>query len=494
MSKSIVIKSLIVLVVLAVVHSVFWFFKTGQLEKQVNNFISENSSHISAGEIAVSGFPLKQTVSITDLKFTIPNPAFNRYQITVNHLEASAGLFNNDFTLAIIDQVLVQDNETNVGGLIEFSKEPEITASISEGMITKFFYQDFGHRVLDAEKNILYASSGATFSLESSMEEGDKITSKINVDLKDIEGFDILSIYKNSSEKKVIEGIKTGEITIGNSATLVTTVEAVVTPTTLPATPANPVVAPVATATPAPATAPQTNDSNTVNKPEDLVAAVSNSLVKSNFTLNAEYILTPIKSSDSQAQNDPTQIQETPIQYSKTFKINDLEFSNPLYKIMINGQFDIFQDDNLPSGAITVKVEKIDNLINHISAGLTQIIEQRTPTTDTASIQTSDLNAGNTVPATAPANNPKTPAETTAAVATAEVATPATISPSTTTTYDPYQLFLKRFIAGLNSVTKEVSSKNQLSKDDVSVFDIRREKNLEFLINETPTREILGKF
>jgi hypothetical protein len=43
-------------------------------------------------------------------------------------------------------------------------------------------------------------------------------------------------------------------------------------------------------------------------------------------------------------------------------------------------------------------------------------------------------------------------------------------------------------------VTKELTSKNPLSKDDVAVFDIRREKNIEFLINETPMREILGKF
>ena len=58
MNRGIVLKLLIVLVILVSAHSVFWFFKTGQVEKQIQNFISENSTYISAGEIAVSGFPL----------------------------------------------------------------------------------------------------------------------------------------------------------------------------------------------------------------------------------------------------------------------------------------------------------------------------------------------------------------------------------------------------------------------------------------------------
>jgi hypothetical protein len=33
-----------------------------------------------------------------------------------------------------------------------------------------------------------------------------------------------------------------------------------------------------------------------------------------------------------------------------------------------------------------------------------------------------------------------------------------------------------------------------VSKDNVAQFDVRREKNLDFLVNETPMREVLGKF
>lgn len=487
MNKGIIVKSGIVLVILGAVHSVFWFFKTGQTEKQINNFISENSLHVSAGEIAVSGFPLKQTVTIKDLRFSVPNPAFNKYQITARSLQATAGIFDEDFIVSINDQISIQDNDSNISGVVEFSKEPEIKTTLANGMIMRFSYQDFGHRVLDGEKNVIYASAGANIALESALEEGDKIKTKITANIKDIEGFDILSLYKNSSEKKVIEGIKTGEITIGNSVTLTPT-DPTQTVTTAPATN---LVAPIisATAQATPATPAAQADAAAPAKPEDMSATVSNNLVKSNFSMDAEYALTPVQSGEQQVQTDPTQIQETPIQYSKLLKINNMEFSNPLYKITINGQIDTFQDDSLPSGAITIKVEKIDNFVNHVVAGLNQIADQKKPANSL--VQSADLNANNVAP------SPAAPTPATTADAPTPTPTAPTIADNSVTVPvidDSYQIFLKRFAAGLPTIAKEVSTKNQLSKDDLSIFDIRREKNLDVLINETPTREILGKF
>ncbi len=478
MNKTIIVKSSVILVVLGVAHSVFWFFKTGQIEKQINNMISENSSYISAGEVSVSGFPLNQKISIKDLKFSIPNPAFSKYQITVTNLEANSGIFSNQFSVSKIEQVSVLDTESNLSGLVEFSNQPEISATISNNMITKFSYKDLGHRVNDADKNTIYASGSAELSLESNQEENEQIKTKVLANIKDIEGFDLLSIYKNSSEKKVIEGIKTGEITIGNS--------------TNPSAPAADVVntsgsTPTTTAKPTetPSTTTTTDNSGTVTS-QDLNPALSTN-VKSNFIFDAEYLSTPVQNGDAQIQSDPTQIQETPVQYSKSVKINNLEFSNPLYKILVNGQIDSFQDDSLPSGSITVKIEKSESLISYVKNGLTQIAEKKKE--EPSTVQSADLNANNSVPA-----NPST--TTPEAVATNSV-TPSSDNNATNQPVveeDPYQIFLKRFVAGLEPVAKELSTKNPLSKDDVAVFDIRREKNLDFLINETPTREILGKF
>ncbi len=462
MSKNIAVKLIILLVVAALVYSVLWFFKIGQVEKQVNNFISENSLNVSVGTVAVSGFPMSQKITISDLKFTLPSALLNKRQVVIKQLEAKAGVFATDFSITFTDATL-QDSDGNIAN-VEFSKDPEIAISFIDGRISKFHYQDFGYRILDQEKNVIYAASSSLISLQSSAAEGEKITTKLTADVKDIEGFDVLDVYKNVFEKKVMEGMKTGEIAIGG-------ISAVASPTPDTAAQAAAriataviatIPAPTAVPTPMPAAATSADASaaaTAVNPADGMAAAVSNTnLVKSNFIADIEYTLVP-NQAEQQAQipADPTQIQEAPVQYSKVVKINNAEFSNPIYKASLNGEMSTFQDDSLPSGAISIKIEKVDSLIGYISAGFNQMAEQKRPIT-TEVVQSSDL-----------ANNGM-PAE------------------------DSYQNFLRKVSANLSPVAKELAAKNAVSKDEIAAFDIRREKNLEFLINEVSLREVLGKF
>jgi hypothetical protein len=501
MSKNIVVKLVILLVVSALVYSVFWFFKVGQVEKQVKNFISKNSANISAGEILVSGFPLSQKITIRDLKFTIPSPLLSKRQVIVKTLEAKTGIFSSEFIVTLPEPITV-DSEGNIM-TVEFTKEPEIKASIADGRISKFSYNDFGYKISDIDKNTVYAATSSVLNLESTVADDDKITTKVTADIKEIEGFNVLDVYKNAFEKKVTEGIKTGEIILGNSAVVAPVTAAapgdiasanggpasiastlVIAPTAVP-------VDPTAANVPAPATAPQATVTNAdvpapanpaapteaaiavapdgmpaptapILNPAEIAAAAmaaatANIPTKSNLIIDFEYIMSP-NQTEQQAQipTDPTQIQEAPVQYSKVMKINNLEFSNPLYKILINGEMNTLADDNMPSGSVTLKVEKIDALIAHISSGFTQMVEQKKPAS--TEIQTSDLTV------------------------------------SGMPTQDSYQDFLKKVAANIGGVSKELAAKNPVSKDDIAEFDIRREKNLEFLVNETSIREILGKF
>jgi hypothetical protein len=129
-NKSLLIKILIVLVAAVVVYSVFWFFKLGQVEKQINRFVNEHSSNVSVGDIAVSGFPFSQKVTISDLRFSLPTPALDKRQVLVKTLEASAGIFESEFAVTVTGQVLIFDQEGGSANL-EFNAPPRITVSIS---------------------------------------------------------------------------------------------------------------------------------------------------------------------------------------------------------------------------------------------------------------------------------------------------------------------------------------------------------------------------
>ncbi len=526
MGKSIAIKAAIALSAIVLIYSVYWFFRVGQVEKRLNNFVSENAPSVAA-QVSVSGFPFSQKITVSDLKFTLPTSVLNKRQVLVKNIVAKASIFSSDFIVTDLTEVTTQDEKGNLSK-VEFSKNPDITFSIVNGRIAKFNYKDFGYRVLDKDKNVVYAASNTNVSLDSSVDDNGKITMRILTNIKDVEGFDVMDLYKNAFAQKIIDGLKTGEIALGNAnAALIPTQLAVAAPALaaqpaaqVPATEADAIIkksqellkqandklvkdgnapiavpspaalaasanAPAVIAAPTPTTAPapapaaapaannatetsaaaptpvasapssvavqsptpapvDNNSSDQQNKALDAVVA-NNNLVKSNFMMNIEYSLVPLQNQQAQAQFDPTQIQENAaIHYSKSINIVNVEFSNPVYKISFNGEVNIFQDDNLPSGMISVRIEKFDNLLNYMVTSFNKIIDE----------SATDTSADN----------------------------------------NSYQNFLKRIVLGLNVVSKELAAKNAVSKDDIAAFDIRREKNLEFLINETTTREILGKF
>lgn len=482
MKKDLIIKLAIALGVIVFGYSIFWFFKAGQIEKQVNKFITENSSNVSVAEISVSGFPIAQKISITDLKFSLPTSLFNKKQVLVKSLEAKASLFSSEFTVSKISDVSVSDLEKGSMS-VEFSKDPEISFLVANGGIDKFNYQDMGYRILDNEKNIFYSASKSAINIQTNNDDSQKTIIKIVGNISEIQGYNVIDIYKSSLEKKIIEGIKTEQIVMGTSpnpesetgvkgedgkpvADLKIENKAdknneLANKNSSKALDAN---------NPATANASQDNaqpkvpNNQPATNPGDLPPAVASqqvpstiadsNIVKSNVVIDVEY---QISSNQQQGAipSDPNQVQEVSIQTSKVIKVNNIEFSNPLYKMLINGQLSLLADDNLPSGGISVKVENVDNLINHLVEEL---------------LIMANLNK---------ANNQEPSGDRSVVDVSLQ---------------DSYKNFLRRIAINLPAVNREISLKNPVTKEKIAQFDIRREKNLDFIINEISIHEILGKF
>lgn len=536
MKKGLIIKLAIVLIVIGLSYCVFWFFKAGQTEKQINRLIGENSNYLTIGEVSVAGFPLNQKITINDLKITIPVNLVSKKTFILKKIEASAGIFSNEFKINILDVVKTQDNEGDIYD-IEFANQPEISLSLNDGFISKFKYTDGGFKVLDGEKNVVNSTKGTSLTSETSIDESEKKTSKISIALNEVEGYALIDFYKNILEKKVIEGIKTEEIKVrlsDNSSNQLVDPSSFVPPINppsgqpigtqpgdvviqaQPAPLANPAVAvPVAVnaggaVTPNSPTPPAYNPNQPSNQPivannsveamrqavviANQVAAsdpsnpqiqppvivdpnqpapaqqavaeaqapniadaiADTSIVKSNIIIDLIVTLTPSIKQDQAEPVDPTQIQELPVQYVHNVKIENFELSNPLYKVSVTGDFSSSSDDNYPSGGITVKIEKIGNLIQQLSTQFRQYAQTKKPNAPTLGIETSPEQANSGY-------------------------------------IQNYELFLNNISASLPNLAVEIASKNSVTKDEVSQFDVRREKNLEFMINEIPVREIVGR-
>lgn len=526
MARNIIIKLAIALIVSTLVYCAFWFFKIGQVEKQINKFISDNSPFVS-GEVSVSGFPASQKITVKNLKISLPILALDNNEIIVPHLEAKTGIFGSDYEVSLVEPASIQDIDGNQLS-VEFTSNPEIKISIADGNIKSFSYKDSGYKILNADKTVAYSSSSNSVSINSTFEI-EKTSHQVTAQISESEGFSLVDFYKNSLEKKIIDGIKTGEVVVSSSMPetqlnsdpaahlndpLHSAQSSNPAPTPAAQTNANPAAATNSVATTANVAAAPTEAAVAQASPNQApanaegLAAPNNQVVatdgsaaqpipatdsstKNMVTISFEYVITPIKQ-DGQANTppDPTQIQQAPLQNNKTLKIENIEISNPMFTISINGEMTSLPDDNLPSGGITVKIDKMSNLVTTFVKDLAQIAEKlKTNAQLQANIAPAADNSSPTAAPTSatPENIAPTPVNPTDA-------TQVIAQPSSSPVEDPYQVFLTKVAANLEAVSKEIAAKNAATKDDVALFDIRREKNLDFLINETPTREVLGKF
>ena len=132
--------------------------------------------------------------------------------------------------------------------------------------------------------------------------------------------------------------------------------------------------------------------------------------------------------------------------------------SNDLFKVNITGDVVNSSDDNYPSGGITVKVEKISNLVDQLKTEFKKLAEAKKSSVPS--------NGSDLINDQAQQQNQ----------------------------VQNYDIFLNNISEKLTSISAEIALKNSASKDEIAQFDVRREKNLEFLVNEVSVREIVGKF
>ena len=180
--------------------------------------------------------------------------------------------------------------------------------------------------------------------------------------------------------------------------------------------------------------------------------SANNSQLASNnaidIALEIEISSTPVEKSKTNAEVpvDPSLIEENNDQYAENILIKSMNFSHEKYKISVNGKLVSLLDDINLSGGITVKIENYFDFVNLLKTELQNYTQQ-------------NVIKENSDPLI----------------------------------FEKYQTFLRDLNNSLPNISNEIASKNPATKDNNAQLDIRREKNLDFIVNETPIYEILGK-
>lgn len=610
MTKKLLIRTFTIILILFLCYGVFWFYKSGQTEKFINNLVLSNNKNIQIASFDISGFPFSQVITFNKVSFSIPNLSIKDNKIEIDQLIAESSIFDMNFNLKIIGEVSVKNN--NIVNIVDFTQKPVIKIKVAEAIISDFNYQDKGYRIFDQNKNLSYQAAMTNLNIKSTINEAGVINSKINLNIKNEEGFDIINIYKNSLENKIIDGIKTGNIKLGSSMTKKSEIDSNSTeeiisdsenvntennqpsaqqqkiidetsqiivaknednsqinnvenennkdtqkaetkiekstktvktqnlnkkikPTTItksdikktektvkkeiktaqnnqekkPKTevettktqiqqnlnivkkdnlennvvqnnekqvnPNSETMKVANTKSEKIAEATIENTENAINqtdktkkeieltektekiaeeKLESLISEKTEEISRNDIIINAEYIMTPIKQEQSEnIISDPMKMTMIDVKYNKSFKINKIEITNSHFNLSINGKVNNFKDDIKPYGYATIEINNSESFVKYLKTNLEKI-----------------------------ANNNESKLES------FDVSSEQNIS------QDTYSNFLKKISSNLDVVLSEIANKNQLSDNNKLILELRREKNLDFVINETPIREILGRF
>lgn len=444
MIKSIISKLVILLIIVFAGISIFWFFKTSALKKSVLSAIAASEGEISASSVSVGGFPFRQKLKIHDLKLqfsaldNLPDQTLsklpsnvipdNKYQVQIRKFESLSMVFSNNFVVSTLEDVSVRNRNGTVNS-IQFNQKPIITFSVSRGTLSKFSYQDFGYKILDAGKNILFENGDSTISFVST-EEGNKYRGKITAHFKDVGD---LSFSHDMSTPKIAAQ---QESVVDNS-------QQVIDPAINPET----AIAPEAPKEVVPA---------------EPTANLANNLVKKSFTLDLEFVSSkaPLPSPSDNVDDQLVPIVASNEQTIELIDIKNFEILSPLYKVNIYGQINNLAKGESPIINISVKIEKLDNILTYIKRSIVNIPDN-----------TNANKIGDVLDTATESSEP---------VIDNEI-----VSSPAVSTQKPE--------ADILGIIRTLSRKNAATNSEVAMFEFRQEKDKDLLINETSVADIINQ-
>ena len=471
MIKKIISQLIILLIIISTAMSIFWFFKTSAVKKQVLALIAASEGKVSAVSVSVSGFPFKQKLVIDDLKFQLSTnlsqnpiiPSTDKYQIIIKKLEAVSSILSGNFKVNNSLDVGIQDQNGTTRSL-QFNQPPQAGFLIIGGELTKLSYQDSGYKILDEGKNILFENGNSSINFESAIVDN-KYHNKIRVEFKDVGMFfgnanNIAPATKENVSDVAIPTTDSSPVASENSS------------------PNSDVAKSKNTANPGisgnthPNAAIDTNNVAKQVQPVTTTTPADGGLIKKSFIVDLEYVVNKPSLSPTEVPtpNKEPQIAEVVVTHKprlESLTIKNFEISSPLYKVNINGEASSFPQDSLPIASISVRIEKFDNLLITLKSPISMLVELALKSRNVQNVPAQNVNN----------------------VSAANVVTPTSLANALPVAQNNDQ----KPMINIEALIRDIAKKNPATTDDVVVFDFRKELGKDLIINEMPLTEIINQ-
>ncbi|MFT6331783.1 MAG: hypothetical protein ACJAW3_000101 [Lentimonas sp.] len=352
MTKKIVLSFITITIISFAAFGAFWLVKTNTIKKHLAAFQAPGF-FLTSSSVSVSGFPLKQNFSVKNLIIKPSAPeylddnldidkdkksALNNNSLNIPSLNLSAGIFSNNFSLTIKDDLKI--GEENEMYDVKFNQIPLANIIIEGTEVTRFSYQGQGYKISDAENNVVFENGSSKIDFSLIVVENQKIA-KLLADFKEMG--DLFSLEQLDSEMKRQSDLLEIVNSIDKNA--------------------------------------ETNSPEDKNEMEQILLDITEArtdktlnyqdLTIRNIHLDLELFLenNSNKNSNLPDLGNGSTDNLTPFEHNaiKSVKINNVELSNPIYKFNINGNLsNLDSKDSEPSFNLSLKVEEYETVLTYL--------------------------------------------------------------------------------------------------------------------------------
>ncbi len=525
MLKKFIARLIVFVIALCISYTGFWFFKANEIKARIIGILQDNAFYISSKSVAVEGFPLNNRVLISDLSFSAPTDILSSHKFNIKSLELVSELFSNEFIVKNIKDISY-DNESGLNGVLSFNQNPEITLEILGSKSLSFKYRDQGFKIVsNLDKSTIYEADSTDLIIDSKINESGKITADLRVNIAKANSVNLTNLYLNGLQNDIIEAFSKGDLRIIsnkidnlddaedyildniNNSEVALKYEPIsehnsVIENPIKLNPEDTIIEEMAMES-----IIEESDKDLFKKPSDSFKGIAqveekdNDVIKkineieSDIVIDLSYILTPNKTNiENTTESDPTKIKSIPVKYNKLLQLKELTITNNLYSFLISGSMQTYLDDDRFSGVIDVEIDGLTILTNYIIKSSSDLANKNLSSNDNKYGQFLSR-ISNKIESIIDnlffddlALDDKN----------SEVVNQQDIE-NNPTTEEIKQISKEDIIQGdlleikpsmANNIEPEKEGYNLKKKNELS-FTISRDKNLEYMINDVPLRQIV---
>ena len=373
----------LILAIFLILYSTFWYYKANSIKSDIYNIINKNQN-LSVNNVAISGYFSDKKVTISGLTISLPQK-ITAGNIIIGKLQLKYSSEDEKFKLVEIKNINFRHFDGAISNITP-NKDIDMKLTLLNRGSYQLNYKDNGHKLSTSISDKVKSIDSLILNIAHNV-NGSEVLTNIRLNISN-NLVNLLNIYKNSLADYLIKNIENNELTISNNVdnnledidnlALQQDFQDVVLDSEI-----NEEVIFL-----------NENELAALNQDlldeDKLQNSIFDKINDSNNNILLDITLKTI-SSNNMTASDPTKLVAKNISQSKFIEINNFSLTNDNYKITLSGSLRNFADDNKLSGELNLAIHDYKILSSYIKESAQILIDEQSQLATNSEINNVDI-------------------------------------------------------------------------------------------------------